>query len=105
MTAMALVWIVPFAWAVATSIKPNAETTVAPVSWTATEQNLDAYRIAFEDGRILTWYFNSLLTATVITIGTIFTASLAAFAFSRMRRASSRRARSSTAPRCGGSTG
>ena len=85
LVALALVWIVPFAWAVATSIKPDAETTVAPVSWTATEQNLDAYRIAFEDGRILTWYFNSLLTATLITIGTIFTASLAAFAFSRMR--------------------
>jgi multiple sugar transport system permease protein len=55
------------------------------VSWTGTEVTLDAYRIAFEQGKILTWYFNSLITATVITIGTIFTASLAAFAFSRMR--------------------
>jgi multiple sugar transport system permease protein len=85
LVVLALIWVVPFAWAVATSLKPDAETTVAPVSWTATEQTLDAYRIALEDGRILTWYFNSLITASVITIGTIFTASLAAFAFSRMR--------------------
>jgi multiple sugar transport system permease protein len=55
------------------------------VQWTGTEVTLDAYRIAFEQGKIVTWYFNSLITATVITIGTVFTASLAAFAFSRMR--------------------
>ena len=85
LVVLAIVWIVPFAWAVATSLKPDAETTIAPVSWLGTEQTLDAYRIAFEDGRIFTWYFNSLLTASLITIGTIFTASLAAFAFSRMR--------------------
>ena len=85
LVVLAVIWVVPFAWAVATSLKPDAETTVAPVSWTGTEVTLDAYRIAFEQGKILTWYFNSLITATVITIGTIFTASLAAFAFSRMR--------------------
>ena len=85
LVVLAIVWIVPFAWAIATSLKPDAETTIAPVKWLGTEQTLDAYRIAFEDGRILTWYFNSLLTASLITIGTIFTASLAAFAFSRMR--------------------
>ena len=60
LVVLAVVWIVPFAWAVATSLKPDAETTVAPVSWLGTEQTLDAYRIALEDGRILTWYFNSL---------------------------------------------
>ena len=53
LVVLALVWIVPFAWAVATSLKPDAETTVAPVKWLGTEQTLDAYRIAFEDGRIL----------------------------------------------------
>jgi multiple sugar transport system permease protein len=82
---LAIVWIVPFAWAVATSLKPDAETTIAPVSWFGTTETLDAYRTALETGDILKWYFNSLITASVITIGTIFTASLAAFAFSRMR--------------------
>ena len=82
---LAIVWLVPFAWAVATSLKPDAETTVAPVSWLASTETFDAYRAILDKGDILQWYFNSVVTASVITGGTIFTASLAAFAFSRMR--------------------
>ena len=85
LVAFALIWVVPLAWAVATSLKPDAETTIAPVSWRGSEATLDAYRVAIEQGNILQWYFNSLITATAITIGTIITASMAAFAFSRMR--------------------
>jgi multiple sugar transport system permease protein len=82
---LAGLWLVPFAWALATSLKPDAETTVAPVSWRATHETLAAYKTVFGDGQILRWWFNSLLTASLITAGTIITASLAAFAFSRIR--------------------
>jgi multiple sugar transport system permease protein len=85
LVAFALIWVVPLAWAVATSLKPDADTTIAPVSWRGSETTLDAYRVAIENGSILQWYFNSLITATAITLGTIVTASMAAFAFSRMR--------------------
>jgi multiple sugar transport system permease protein len=85
LAALALIWLVPLAWAVATSLKPDAETTIAPVSWRGSEATLDAYRVALEQGDILKWYFNSVVATTVITLGTIVTASLAAFAFSRMR--------------------
>jgi multiple sugar transport system permease protein len=85
LVALAIIWIVPFAWAVATSLKPDAETTVAPVSWRASSETLDAYRLALDQGNILKWYFNSFVTASLITAGTILTASMAAFAFSRMR--------------------
>ena len=85
LVALALIWLVPLAWAVATSLKPDAETTVAPVNWRGSETTLDAYRVALEQGNILKWYFNSLITAVAITAGTIVTASMAAFAFSRMR--------------------
>jgi multiple sugar transport system permease protein len=85
LVVLALIWVVPLAWAVATSLKPDAETTIAPVSWRGSEVTFDAYRVAIEQGDILKWYFNSLITTSVITVGTIVTASLAAFAFSRMR--------------------
>jgi multiple sugar transport system permease protein len=85
LAALAIIWVVPFAWAVATSLKPDAETTLAPVSWRGSHATLDAYRVALEQGDILRWYFNSLVATSVITVGTIVTASLAAFAFSRMR--------------------
>ena len=80
-----VVWLVPFAWALATSLKPDSETTVAPVSWFATKETLDAYRTVFANGQIARWWFNSLVTSTVITGGTILFASMAAFAFSRVR--------------------
>jgi len=82
---LAIVWLVPFAWAFATSLKPDAETTVAPVSWRATKETFEAYKTILQRGDILRWWFNSLLTASVITAGTIVTASMAAFAFSRVR--------------------
>ena len=82
---LVVVWLVPFAWALATSLKPDAETTVAPVSWLAAKETLDAYRTVFGNGQITRWWFNSLVTSTVITAGTILFASMAAFAFSRIR--------------------
>jgi multiple sugar transport system permease protein len=85
LVVLAIVWVIPLAWAVATSLKPDAETTIAPVSWLGSVLTLDAYRVALEQGDILKWYFNSLVATSVITAGTILTASLAAFAFSRMR--------------------
>ncbi len=81
---ISLLWLIPFAWAIATSLKPDAETTVAPVTWTGTEVTLNAYRTVFESGDILRWYFNSLLVAVVVTAATILLASMAAFAFSRV---------------------
>jgi multiple sugar transport system permease protein len=83
--ALAIVWLTPLAWAFATSLKPDTETTIAPVSWRATKETFEAYRTILAQGEVLRWWFNSFLTATVITAGTIFTASLAAFAFSRVR--------------------
>jgi multiple sugar transport system permease protein len=85
LVALAIIWLVPLAWAVATSLKPDADTTIAPVSWRGSTETLDAYRLALEQGNILKWYFNSLVASSVITAGTILTASMAAFAFSRMR--------------------
>ena len=39
LVALALIWLVPLAWAVATSLKPDAETTVAPVSWRGSKRD------------------------------------------------------------------
>jgi multiple sugar transport system permease protein len=85
LTALAVIWLVPLAWAVATSLKPDAETTIAPVSWRATTETFEAYRTLLQKGDILHWWFNSFITASLITAGTVFTASLAGFGFSRVR--------------------
>jgi multiple sugar transport system permease protein len=81
----AIIWLIPFAWAIATSLKPDAETTAVPVSWTASKVTTGAYSKILERGDILRWYFNSALVSIVTTALTILLASMAAFAFSRVR--------------------
>jgi multiple sugar transport system permease protein len=80
----AIVWLIPFAWAVATSLKPDAETTATPVSWTASTVTFDAYGSVLESGDIFRWYFNSALVSVVVTALTVLLGSMAAFAFSRV---------------------
>jgi|1186.fasta_scaffold126865_2 multiple sugar transport system permease protein len=80
----AIVWLVPFAWAIATSLKPDAETTATPVSWTASKLTFDAYGSVLDRGDIFRWYFNSALVSIVVTALTVLLGSMAAFAFSRI---------------------
>jgi multiple sugar transport system permease protein len=82
---LALVWLVPLAWALATSLKPDAETTNTPVSWTGSTVTFEAYSSILQTGALWRWYFNSFLVSSVVTILTVLLASMAAFAFSRVR--------------------
>jgi multiple sugar transport system permease protein len=84
LTLASILWLVPLLWAIGTSLKPDAETTKTPVSWTASTINLDAYGKILDRGDILRWYFNSTLTSLMVTALTVLLASMAAFAFSRV---------------------
>ncbi|GAC1360732.1 MAG: carbohydrate ABC transporter permease [Ktedonobacteraceae bacterium] len=81
---LAIVWILPIAWAIDTSFKPEGETTAIPVSWLASHFSLDAYISTFASTNLPQWYFNSILTSAVISVATVILASMAAFAFSRI---------------------
>jgi multiple sugar transport system permease protein len=83
--ALAILWLIPLAWALATSLKPDAETTVTPVTWLGSTITLEAYTSVLQSGSIWRWYFNSVLVSTVVTILTLLFASMAAFAFSRVK--------------------
>ena len=81
---LAILWLVPLAWAVDTALKPESETIAIPVSWFSSNFSLDAFRQVLDAGNILKWYFNSALTSVIITVVVVLLASLAAFAFSRV---------------------
>jgi multiple sugar transport system permease protein len=81
----AILWLIPLAWALATALKPDAETTEIPVSWFGSKITFESFTSVFESGSILRWYFNSFLVSTVVTAMTILLASMAAFAFSQVR--------------------
>jgi multiple sugar transport system permease protein len=81
--ALAIIWLVPLAWALDTALKPNSETT--NTTWAIHSPTLDAFWRTFSDTDILRWYGSSLLIACITVAGTVIVASLAAFALSRMR--------------------
>ncbi len=82
---LALIWLVPFAWALATSLKPDAETTAVPVKWFGSTVTFDAYGEVLGSGAMWRWYFNSVVVSAVVTMLTLLFASMAAFAFSKIR--------------------
>jgi multiple sugar transport system permease protein len=81
---LAIIWLVPLAWAVDTALKPESETIAIPISWISSNFTLDAFRQVLDAGNILRWYFNSALTSVIITVVVVLLASLAAYAFSRV---------------------
>ncbi len=81
--AFALLWLVPLAWAVDTALKPNAETT--NTTWAIDHPTLASFRTLLSAGDIVNWYAASFITSAAIAVSTVFTASLAAYALSRLR--------------------
>jgi multiple sugar transport system permease protein len=84
LTVLAIVWVVPIAWAVDTSVKPEALTTVLPTSWLAATYTLDAYWQVLSGSAIAHWYVNSAITSALITVSTVAFASMAGYVLSRV---------------------
>ena len=81
--ALALIWIVPLAWTIDTALKPNAETT--NTTWFIHHPTLASFKSLFSQGDIFNWYASTFITSAVTALCTVLTASLAAFALSRLR--------------------
>ena len=84
LAVLAVLWVVPLAWAVDTSIKPEALTTVLPLSWLPGSYTLDAYWQVLSGSAILHWYVNSTITSVIITVSTVVVASMAGYVLSRV---------------------
>ncbi|GHO83952.1 carbohydrate ABC transporter permease [Dictyobacter formicarum] len=82
---LALIWLIPLAWAIDTAIKPESETTAVPVSWFASHFTLDAFVTTLATSNLPRWTFNSALTSIAVSVLTVILASLAAFGISRVR--------------------
>ncbi len=83
--ALALLWLVPVAWALDTSFKAEPDTILIPVSWAIPHFTLSAYSLDFSATDIGRWYINSAIVAVIVTVLTVFTASMAGYALSRQR--------------------
>lgn len=82
---LALIALVPFAWMISTSFKSRGALMSIPIEWIPEEPTLDAYFTVFERFPFLRAIDNSLLIAVCYTLLTLVSASMAAFAFTKIQ--------------------
>jgi len=87
----ALIWIgaaivlVPFAWMLSTSVKPNAEVFIIPVQWIPRQIRLSTYAEATQTIPFWQYAINSAYITIMVVIGSVLSSSLVAYAFARLR--------------------
>lgn len=84
---LAVVFLIPLAWMLVTSVRPDAEITRGVVSWVPHPFTLENYKLILSDAQnpIGRWFFNSALVSVVATALTLVVTSLAAYALSRLQ--------------------
>ena len=81
----AAVTFAPFVWMILSSFKGLGEILRFPPTWWPEDFTFGNYVEAFSAAPFGRFYLNSLVVATAVTVGQLFTCSLAAYAFARMR--------------------
>ncbi len=85
LAVLAVTWLVPFAWAVLTSLKSEADAGASQITLSPPDGlSFEAYRKVLSAGDIPSWAWNSLITSVAITFITVATSALAGYAFSRV---------------------
>ncbi len=84
---LAVAFLAPIYWMIATSLKPESETVSWPVQWVPLHPTLENYAYIFElaDVFFVRWTFNSLFTATAFSLVTVALALITAYPLARMR--------------------
>ncbi len=87
---LAVIALVPFVWMISTSLKSRGALMSIPIEWIPAEPTLDAYGEVFSRFPFLKTIGNSLFITCSFTLLTIVSASMAAFAFAKIRFRGSR---------------
>jgi multiple sugar transport system permease protein len=75
----------PFIWMLASSFKPLDEIFIRPPKLFPMAPTIQNYQTAFSTGDFLPAFINSFYIATLITVVSLLTCAMAAYAFARMR--------------------
>jgi multiple sugar transport system permease protein len=84
LTLFALIWLVPFAWAVITSLRPDNEITANPTTPWSDNWNLEAYRSTLTANPIGWWYLNSFIISSLSVIFTVLVCSMIGFGLAHL---------------------
>lgn len=82
---LAITWLIPFFWALITSLKSETEAAATPITLVPKSGiTFEAFTKVLQQGNIPQWAWNSLFTSAAITIVTLAISTLAAYALSRI---------------------
>jgi multiple sugar transport system permease protein len=82
---LAVIWLIPFAWATVTAFKTETEAAAAPITWIPSSGfTVEAFAKVLGSGNIPMWTWNSLFTSAAVTLITLVTSALAAYSISRI---------------------
>lgn len=81
----AIAMVMPFLWMISTSLKSADQVYTFPPQWIPTTLVWQNYVRAWQAAPFARYFFNSTLIATAVTLGTLITSALAAYAFARIR--------------------
>ncbi|MFG3103993.1 carbohydrate ABC transporter permease [Streptomyces sp. NPDC048182] len=86
LAVLAVVWLLPLAWAVLTAFKSDQDAS-DPVHWFWPRGGftLDGFRTVIERGDLPLWMLNSFLISAAVTLITVAVSATAGYAFSRTR--------------------
>lgn len=82
---LAIVAMIPFLWMISTSLKSRGALMSIPIEWIPKEPSLVAYAKVFGKFHFFRTIGNSLIISVSYTLITLLSASMAAFAFAKMR--------------------
>ena len=82
---IAFIAMVPFVWMISTSLKTRGALMSIPIEWVPEQPTLDAYQTVFERFPFFQTILNSLFISVSYTVLTLLSASLAAYAFTKIR--------------------
>jgi multiple sugar transport system permease protein len=82
---VAIVSLAPFLWMLSTSLKSLDETYVFPPKFIPSVLRFENYTTLWQDFPMNYWLFNSVKVAVLVTLGTLVTCSMAAYAFARIQ--------------------
>lgn len=80
-----IVCLAPLAWMLSTSFKYEIDVFEYPIRWIPKRLNPGTYARVFSDGSFFHYYWNSVKITGIGILGNLFFASLAAYAFARLR--------------------
>ena len=82
--ALSVLALVPVLWMISSSLKASTEIFVVPIRWIPETPRWENYTTAFERVPLWLYFYNTMVVCIWAVIGTVISAALVAFSFSRL---------------------